>query len=158
MSLLSGAASPQWAGLDTSSLQNGFEDYDIDARTPDAAGLLAGFQRLSDEARARPGIRHIAVSYADDPLAVADIFRPAQGAVHGTIVFVHGGYWKGKGRRNRAFLAPAWVDAGVQWINLGYPVAPDTSMPEIAGLVSGALHAIASGAAPFEMVEGPVVL
>src|SRR5690606_36529793 len=93
-----------------------------------------------------------------DPLAVADVFRPAHGAVHGTIVFVHGGYWKGKGRPNRAFLAPAWVDTGVQWINLGYPVAPDTSMPEIAGLVSGALHAIASGAAPFEMVEGPVVL
>lgn len=148
----------EWARLDTSALGNGFDDYDIDSRTPDASGLLARFQRLSDEARARPGIRHTTVSYADDPLAVADVFRPAQGPVHGTIVFVHGGYWKGKGRPNRAFLAPAWVDAGVQWINLGYPVAPDMPMPQIAHLISQALHAAVSGATPFEMVEAPVVL
>lgn len=152
------APRPEWAGLDTSALANGFDDYDIDARTPDAEGLLARFQRLSEAARVRPGIRQIMVSYADDPLALADVFRPARGPVHGTIVFVHGGYWKGKGRPNRAFLAPAWVDAGVQWINLGYPVAPETSMPEIARLISGALRAIVSGAPPFEMTEGPIVL
>jgi len=158
MSTASDAQSPAWAGLDISGLGNGFEDYDIDARTPDAAGQLARFQQLSEAARAQPGIQHMTVSYGADPLAAADIFRPIQGPVRGTIVFVHGGYWKGKGRPNRAFLAPEWVKAGVQWINLGYPVVPDTPLPEITRQIGGALHAVVSGGSPFEMVEGPVVL
>ncbi|WP_397475488.1 alpha/beta hydrolase [Pusillimonas sp.] len=149
---------PPWAALDTSALDNGYEDYDIDSRTPDAAGLLADFQRRSDEARAHTGIRRASISYAEHPLALADVFRPDQGSVKGTVVFIHGGYWKGKGRPNRAFLAPAWVDAGVQWINLGYPVAPETPMPDIARLTRTALRDIVGGASPFEMVEGPVVL
>lgn len=149
---------PTWAALDTSAIENGFEDYDIDSRTPDAAAVLADFQRRSDEARTQAGIRHASISYAEDPLAQADVFRPEQGSVHGTIVFVHGGYWKVKGRPNRAFLAPAWTAAGVQWINLGYPVAPEAPMTEIVRLVSAALRDIVSGASPFAMVEGPIVL
>ena len=149
---------PAWAALDTSAIDNGYVDYDIDARTPNASGLLAEFQRRSEQARALAGIRQASISYAEDPLALADVFRPEEGSVRGTIVFVHGGYWKGAGRPNRAFLAPAWVEAGVQWINLGYPVAPAVAMPDIARLTSNALRDIVSGASPFEMVEGPIVL
>ena len=149
---------PSWAGLDTSSLGKGFEDYDIDSRTPDAPGQLASFQQRSEAVQGQQGIQQTTVSYGDHLLAAADVFRPTSGAVRGTIVFVHGGYWKGKGRPNRAFLAPAWVNEGVQWINLGYPVVPETPMHEISRHIGGALRAIVSGAAPFDMVEGPIVL
>jgi len=149
---------PAWAALDTSAMANGFEDYDIDSRTPNASGVLAEFQRRSEEARAKLGSSLTTVSYGNDPLAVADVFTPEQAPVRGSIVFIHGGYWKGKGRPNRAFLAPAWIDAGVQWINLGYPVAPDMPLPEIARHIGGALRSIADGTPPFELIQGPIVL
>lgn len=149
---------PAWAALDTSALTNGFDDYDIDSRTPNAIGILAEFQRRSEDAREKPGLCLSTVSYGSDPLAVADVFTPEQGPIRGSIVFVHGGYWKGKSRPNRAFLAPAWMDAGVQWVNLGYPVAPDMPMPEIARHIGGALRRIVDGESPFDMIQGPVVL
>lgn len=149
---------PAWAALDTSALTNGYDDYDIDARTPNASGILADFQRRSEEARAHDGVSLATVPYASDPLAVADIFTPKQGPTRGSIVFIHGGYWKGKGRPNRAFLAPAWVDVGVQWINLGYPVAPDMSMGDIASHIGGALRRILAGDPPFGLIQGPIVL
>ncbi len=150
-------AAPSWAELPIIGLNHG-DEYDVDAWTPNAEGQLDAFRVRSDEVRAMPGLDWQTVPYADDPLAVADVFRPSASPARGTIVFVHGGYWKGKGRPNRAFLAPAWNAAGVQWINLGYPVAPDASMPEICRLTTEAIHALLEDRAPFAGTPGPVVL
>ncbi len=151
------ASTPAWACLPIIGLNND-DDYDVDARTPNAQGQLDAFRDRSDAVRNTPGMSLRTVSYADHPLAVADVFRPAQGPVRGTVVFLHGGYWKGTGRPNRAFLAPAWTAAGVQWINLGYPVAPGVTVPEICRFTRGALLALLRDQAPFEDVAGPVVL
>lgn len=49
-------------------MANGFVDYNIDTRTPNAAGVLASFQERSEQARRHPGMRHMQVSYGDDEL------------------------------------------------------------------------------------------
>ncbi len=151
------ASAPDWASLPIIGLNND-DDYDVDARTPNAQGQLDAFRARSESVRATPGMTVRTVSYADHPLAVADVFRPAQGPVRGTVIFLHGGYWKGAGRPSRAFLAPAWTAAGVQWINLGYPVAPEVTVADICRYTRGAVLALLRDEAPFEGVAGPVVL
>jgi arylformamidase len=129
--------------------------YDIDTNTPDMPGKLARFHAESVAAREKLTMRTI--RYGAEELAVADCFEP-EGPVRGTVVFVHGGYWRAAGRPDRAFLAPEWNAIGVRWVNLGYPVAPATPLGRIAALTSDALHAIIAGEAPFGGMEGPLVL
>ena len=129
--------------------------YDIDSNTPDMAGKLARFHEESERARAT--LKSRTMRYGADPLSVADCFEP-EGPVRGTVVFIHGGYWRAAGRPDRAFLAPDWNAIGVRWINLGYPVAPDTPLGHIIALVSDATHALIAGEGPFEGVGGPLAL
>ncbi|MBX6319678.1 alpha/beta hydrolase [Pigmentiphaga sp.] len=158
MSNIDRAHSPAWASLPVIGLNEDPDGYDIDARTPNGEQHLQAFAERSAAARQAAGLQARTVSYADHSLAVADVFRPGHGTVRGTVVFVHGGYWKGAGRPNRAFLAPAWVAEGVQWVNLGYPVAPETPLPEICRLTRGAMLAMMRGDAPFGGMDGPIVL
>ena len=129
--------------------------YDVEAVTPDMAGKLARFHEESLRARAALTLRTL--RYGAEELAVADCFEPA-GAVRGTVVFIHGGYWRAAGRPDRAFLAPDWNAIGVRWINLGYPVTPEQPLGRIVALVSDAMHALISGEGPFEGIEGPLAL
>jgi arylformamidase len=46
-------------------------------------------------------------------------------------MFIHGGYWRSLDKRDFAYLAPAWVDAGVSLAVVNYDLCPHVTIEEI---------------------------
>ena len=59
-----------------------------------------------------------------------DIF-PARKGDGSVLMFIHGGYWRSLDKRDFAYLAPAWVDAGVSLVLVNYDLCPSVSVEEI---------------------------
>jgi acetyl esterase/lipase len=74
------------------------------------------------------GIPGIDVAYGDDPYQGIALFVPKRpnGSVY---AFVHGGGWTNGYREWMAFMAPAFVEAGVIFASIGYRLAPSHVFP-----------------------------
>jgi len=59
-----------------------------------------------------------------------DIF-PARKGDGSVLMFIHGGYWRSLDKRDFAYLAPAWVDAGVSLAVVNYDLCPHVTIEEI---------------------------
>ncbi|HUJ86162.1 MAG TPA: alpha/beta hydrolase [Burkholderiales bacterium] len=59
-----------------------------------------------------------------------DIF-PARKGDGSVLMFIHGGYWRSLDKRDFAYLAPAWVDAGVSLVVVNYDLCPQVTIEEI---------------------------
>jgi arylformamidase len=96
----------------------------------DAAGELARWAQLSEEARA--GLGWTEIRYGPGPDEGLDFF-PAATAGRPLVIFVHGGYWIELSKRESAFLAPGFLAADVAYAALSYPLAPSASLDGIVG-------------------------
>lgn len=67
-----------------------------------------------------------------------DLFVPAQPA-RGTLMFIHGGYWRSMDKSEHAFVAPAFVAAGYAVAVINYDLCPGVS---IAKIVEQCRHAV----------------
>ncbi len=56
-----------------------------------------------------------------------DLYRP-QGLARGLLVFVHGGYFQRRHRRDFAWLAPPWLARDIAVAALGYRLCPEVSL------------------------------
>lgn len=68
-------------------------------------------------------------------------------------VFIHGGYWRGLDAETFAFVGSRFLDAGIHFANIEYPLAPTASMTDIAraayeGVAHSINHAAALGSDP----------
>lgn len=68
-----------------------------------------------------------------DYYPVADDFAPL-------FVFFHGGYWKSRDKSMFTYLAPTFLDAGVNFAAVGYPYAPDVRLRGTVESCRRALH------------------
>lgn len=70
--------------------------------------------------------------YGDGALETLDIYRPAvaDGPMP-VLMFIHGGYWQWRDKKDFVFLAEPWVRAGVVTVMVNYPLAPAATMDEI---------------------------
>lgn len=68
--------------------------------------------------------------YGPAPGEKLDIF-PARKGDGSVLMFIHGGYWRSLDKRDFAYLAPAWVDAGVSLVLVNYDLCPHVSIEEI---------------------------
>jgi len=68
-----------------------------------------------------------------DYFPVADDFAPL-------FVFIHGGYWKTRDKSMFHYLAPAFVDASINFAAISYPYATDTRLRGTVRSCSRALH------------------
>ena len=68
-----------------------------------------------------------------DYFPVADDFAPL-------FVFFHGGYWKSRDKGMFSYLAPAFLDAGVNFAAISYPYAPDARLRGTVESCRRALH------------------
>ena len=68
--------------------------------------------------------------YGDMPGETLDLF-PARKGDGTCMMFIHGGYWRSLDKQDFAFLAPAWVDAGVSLAVVNYDLCPKVTMEEI---------------------------
>jgi arylformamidase len=78
------------------------------------------------------------IRYGPGPKETLDLFVPAQRA-RGTLMFIHGGYWRALDKSEHAFVAPVFVAAGYAVANVNYDLCPDVT---IAAIVEQARRAV----------------
>ncbi|MEP2470207.1 alpha/beta fold hydrolase [Roseobacter sp.] len=93
----------------------------------------------------------IGVPYGATDRQVFDFFN-TQGPSNGTVIFVHGGYWKAFDPSVWSHLAAGPLAAGWSVAMPGYDLCPDVRISQITGQIAQAVQAIAA------RTQGPIVL
>ena len=79
------------------------------------------------------------VRYGPGPKETLDLFVPATPA-SGTLMFIHGGYWRALDKSEHAFVAPMFVAAGFAVAVVNYDLCPQVT---IAAIVDECRRAVA---------------
>jgi arylformamidase len=105
-------------------------EYNNRARVPEHAAIFARWTAAVEahrqEARAR-----LDIPYGDDPRQRMDVFLPADGAVTGAVLFVHGGYWQGLDRAMFSWVARALTLHKLAVAIPSYRLAPAVRISDI---------------------------
>ncbi|HUN68203.1 MAG TPA: alpha/beta hydrolase [Burkholderiales bacterium] len=104
-------------------------EYNNRALVPDNERYVERWTRESEHARATMTC-HLEQRYGDAPGETIDLF-PARKGDGSCMMFIHGGYWRSRDKRDFSFLAPAWVDAGVSLAVVNYDLCPQVTVEEI---------------------------
>jgi arylformamidase len=103
-------------------------EYNNRALVPDHLAYFERWRRDSDFVRKTLACE-LDLPYGPDPRHRIDLF-PAPGAV-GTLVFIHGGYWRSLDKDMFAWLAAPWVAAGVNVATFNYRLCPAVRIDDI---------------------------
>lgn len=98
-----------------------------------ASGFRAG---LDDRAQ-------VGLPYGPSPRQVFDLFLP-NGTAHGTVIFVHGGYWRAFDPSTWSHLAAGVLARGWAVAMPGYDLCPDVRISHINAQIARAVTAIAA--------------
>ena len=112
-------------------------EYNNRALVPDHADYFARWSRDSEFVRATLPCT-LDVPYGPDARHRVDLF-PAANA-RGTLVFIHGGYWRALDKEMFSWLAAAWVAAGVNVAIPNYRLAPAVRIDDIVDDVIAAMN------------------
>jgi arylformamidase len=104
-------------------------EYNNRALVPDHPQYFARWAEGSARARATMTC-YLDRDYGSAPGEKLDIF-PARKGDGSVLMFIHGGYWRSLDKRDFAYLAPAWVDAGVSLVVVNYDLCPQVTVDEI---------------------------
>ncbi|WP_372988721.1 alpha/beta hydrolase [Sulfitobacter sp.] len=91
------------------------------------------------------------ISYGPSDRQVYDFFEP-EGVSRGTVVYVHGGYWKAFAPSDWSHLAAGALSRGYAVAMIGYDLCPDVRISQITGQVARGLMDIA------KRTQGPISL
>lgn len=78
-------------------------------------------------------------AYGDHPREILDLFRAP--AARGTLVFIHGGYWRAFTKFETTFIVEGFLDRGISVVLVNYPLAPEVTVGRIAASVRRAFAA-----------------
>ncbi len=110
-------------------------EYNNRRLVPDHPAYFARWERDSEFVRATLPAA-LDAAYGPDPRHRVDLVPAAHS--RGTLVFIHGGYWRSLDKNMFSWLAAAWVAAGVNVALLNYRLAPQVSLEEIvADVIQG---------------------
>jgi len=70
------------------------------------------------------------IRYGPGAKETLDLFVPARPA-RGTLMFIHGGYWRALDKSEHAFVAPAFVRAGYAVASVNYDLCPEVTIATI---------------------------
>jgi arylformamidase len=108
-------------------------EYNPRTKVPDAQKYFDAWVEKAANAREKlAGTPNLA--YGEHPRERLDLFRAV--APRGTLVFIHGGYWRAFGREFQSWVAEAFVAAGISVAIPSYPLAPQATHAEIISSVS----------------------
>jgi arylformamidase len=111
-------------------------EYNNRALVPDHPSYFARWQRDSEFVRGTLEC-HLDLPYGEDPRHRIDLFPSKAGG--GTLVFIHGGYWRTLDKSMFSWLAASWVAAGFNVAMPNYRLCPTVSIEDI---VSDAIAAV----------------
>ena len=129
-------------------------NYNLRAAVPEHLAWFERYTTTSAAFRARwPG--RLDLAYGDSPRQAIDLFLPQgpQQPRPPLLVFIHGGYWQSRDRKDFSFVAERLVKAGAAVALVGYDLAPAVDMDTIVGQIRDAIawlhrHADAHGFDP----------
>jgi arylformamidase len=125
--------------------------YNLRAAVPEHLTYFARYERESAALRAHwPGRMDLA--YGPTSRQAIDLFLPRARQAP-LLVFIHGGYWQSRDRKDFSFVAGPLLERGAAVALLGYDLAPQVGMDAIVGEVRAGLawlyrHAAAHGCDP----------
>ncbi|NCO22372.1 MAG: alpha/beta hydrolase [Rhodobacterales bacterium] len=118
-----------------------------DSYPPRWAAAAAAFRdRLSDDGRA-----HLGLPYGPAARQALDLFLPS-GAAVGTVMFVHGGYWRMFDRSSWSHLAAGALARGWAVAMPSYRLCPEVGIPDITADITACLRHLA------DTRDGPIRL
>ena len=90
-------------------------------------------------------------TYGPSPRQAYDLFR-AEGQSHGTMIFVHGGYWLRNDRSSWSHLAMGALKRGWDVAVVEYDLCPDVRIADITGQIARAVtHLAARSSGPISL-------
>ncbi len=103
--------------------------YNNRAAVPDHPQWFERWARASATARERFAPK-LDLRYGPNPKETLDLFVPA-GPARGTLLFVHGGYWRALDKSDHSFVAAPFVERGIAVAVQNYDLCPDVSIATI---------------------------
>jgi arylformamidase len=125
--------------------------YNLRAAVPEHLAYFARYERESAALRAHwPG--RLDLAYGPTARQAIDLFLPSEGPAP-LLVFIHGGYWQSRDRKDFSFVAGPLLERGAAVALLGYDLAPQVRMDAIVAEIRAGLawlyrHAPAHGCDP----------
>ena len=105
--------------------------YNNRAAVPDFQAYFDRWQATSDNVcRSLHDRCERDVPYGDDMMETMDVFLP-QGPSKALLMFIHGGYWRSLDKKQHAFVAAPYVEAGVTVASINYSLCPAVAMDHI---------------------------
>jgi arylformamidase len=125
--------------------------YNLRAAVPEHLAYFARYERESAALRAR-WPRRLDLAYGPTARQAVDLFLPSEGPAP-LLVFIHGGYWQSRDRKDFSFVAGPLLERGAAVALLGYDLAPQVRMDAIVAEIRAGLawlyrHAPAHGCDP----------
>lgn len=80
---------------------------------------------------------HAELRYGAHERERLDVFHSP--AARGTLVFLHGGYWRAFGKEDFSWIAVPFVQAGISVVVASYPLCPHASLAAISSSIAAAL-------------------
>lgn len=103
--------------------------YNNRAAVPDHPQWFERWARASHEARERYAPK-LDLRYGPGPLETLDLFLPV-GKPRGTLMFVHGGYWRALDKSDHSFVAGPFVEEGIAVAVQNYDLCPQVTIATI---------------------------
>lgn len=126
-----------WRSLDKPELDRALNNG---AAVPGSADIVAEWERRSAELRSATGSR-LDLPYGPAPRQRIDFLSAGQGAP--TLVFIHGGYWQMRSKETFTFVSAGPLARGVSVAHVGYTLAPDATLDDMAKEIWRALDWLA---------------
>jgi len=103
-------------------------EYNPRILVPDAARIYEAWpERAAETRRRHPPIADI--RYGEHPREVMDLFRAER--ARGTVVFIHGGYWRAFSKDDFSWVAEGFLRFGLSVAVLNYPLTPEVPLARI---------------------------
>ena len=99
--------------------------------------VMARWWIKSAQAR-QDSICQLDIPYGSSGFETLDIF-PAKERHAPTLLFIHGGYWRGSDKSEYSFIGKALQDAGITAVLLNYAFVPKVSLPTIIEQITNAI-------------------
>lgn len=138
--------------MDAESIER---EYNNRALVPDHPTYFARWDK--DSAYVRSELEcELDVPYGPDPRHRIDLF-PAANA-RGTLMFIHGGYWRSLDKGMFSWLASSWVAAGVSVAVPNYRLAPHVTLEDIVEDIVAATNWLFLNGVKYSLATERVVL
>lgn len=109
-------------------------EYNLRAAFPDHPQWFARWAADSATARGRLDAR-LDLRYGSGARQTLDFFpaipRHGVSRPRGTLLFIHGGYWRALDKSDHSFVAPPFVDHGIDVVVINYDLCPSVTVADI---------------------------